>query len=697
MVRNYETMAMKRRAEATLASLTQMKNEHGPDPFFTNQSGIKSAVAFVVTADGLTGRDDEDESAFPAEDDMDVEVIDQQMAPPCSTASTLSTDVLEGVQRRSQRRRVSPPPRWYDRHLANVEPHHDQAFQDDPPPFGQSPIQALTGLNQFEISDAEAVKDFLYNRFERLQQLSCKKIAKAWIRGICPRKQAKFPYQNKQRLEDSGLGPNIPEWWPSVDVCAWREPDHVRKEERNELLIHLLRLRPRPDRLHAMNMERDGSKVPIMDTWTGFLRQLADVGSCDDLKPYDEKILTKRNAIIDQVYDIAQKEEYWVVHGVACGTQYWQDDPPPKNVGPRRAKRAISVVTTEAPDVEVDGSRSSSASRGRRATKRQRCDSIASTTGDFDETARRHSSVVVNEQLKFEDGLTLTPKQIANEFCVPGSATIDRDSKPNAGETPAQALVQDKKSVTTAVVPTQAPRRPNKRHRTNYTMQHSPLQNWPSNDNLPNPSFGAANDPGVQIGGFAPPPAYSHYSFPQHPHPHPHQHHHLPFPSQSQQLQVYRVHDVPHPQFEAVPGSTAPALEYQLHGYHQGGQQQEGIPGSFLDTHTACITYGHGHDFVKSEHQSQHNPSCFLGHQYPEQQQHQHQQQPQVISPAALPHQANNMTGLADLSLNYPGHPRPAHQEYPLSHERDFGQPSWPMEGGVGSSYMGQFAGSGAG
>lgn len=86
-------------------------------------------------------------------------------------------------------------------------------------------------MKSFRIDDPEKVVGFLSNRLKRMQQLADKKIAKAWIKGICPKKQAKYPYSNNKREQEEGKKPVVPDWWPDVDtVCRFIEPDHIRRE-----------------------------------------------------------------------------------------------------------------------------------------------------------------------------------------------------------------------------------------------------------------------------------------------------------------------------------------------------------------------------------------------------------------------------------------------------------------------------------
>lgn len=61
--------------------------------------------------------------------------------------------------------------------------------------------------------------DWYANRFDSLQQATCKLVVKAWIKVIEPKKQSKFPYN---RGEDCR-----PDWWP--EHIRHREPDHLQK------------------------------------------------------------------------------------------------------------------------------------------------------------------------------------------------------------------------------------------------------------------------------------------------------------------------------------------------------------------------------------------------------------------------------------------------------------------------------------
>lgn len=92
-------------------------------------------------------------------------------------------------------------------------------------------VKKKAPMTSFRIDSKADVTAYLEGRLKRLQQLAGKKIAKAWIKGICPKKQARFPYQNNKRAAETGEPPRIPGWWPQEDgVCRFIEPDHIRRE-----------------------------------------------------------------------------------------------------------------------------------------------------------------------------------------------------------------------------------------------------------------------------------------------------------------------------------------------------------------------------------------------------------------------------------------------------------------------------------
>ena len=85
-----------------------------------------------------------------------------------------------------------------------------------------------TSKRGLEIGDSEAVWDFYAQRFQCIQQVACRAIAKDIIKEIAPKKQATNPY-----IKGDSAAPS---WWPKPwgrgpkDKVRHREPDHQLKD-----------------------------------------------------------------------------------------------------------------------------------------------------------------------------------------------------------------------------------------------------------------------------------------------------------------------------------------------------------------------------------------------------------------------------------------------------------------------------------
>ena len=173
------------------------------------------------------------------------------------------------------------------------------------------------------LSDTDSVKEALSKRLLLLQQQAVKRIAKAWIKALCPKKQARYPYRSKQQRE-----PDIPEWW-NVDLCAHIEPDHVDKEgqysrharmiaylpiaARTKLCLLILRLRPSTDELKKWNGHLYvPNKTLATRGWTAFLQEQTQYSSMLvglGKSPEPEGKLRLRQKVLDDMYYIAGEEE----------------------------------------------------------------------------------------------------------------------------------------------------------------------------------------------------------------------------------------------------------------------------------------------------------------------------------------------------------------------------------------------------
>lgn len=127
--------------------------------------------------------------------------------------------------------------RGSDRRLEASEPFYDHA----PPPYrtrkrqranvprrtreDDEPAVTVSAKKGIRIDNAQQVWEFYDQRFKKIQQNTCKLIAKAWIKAIAPKKQSTHPY----------TGTKIPDWWPKPlgpskdEGMRHKEPDHLFK------------------------------------------------------------------------------------------------------------------------------------------------------------------------------------------------------------------------------------------------------------------------------------------------------------------------------------------------------------------------------------------------------------------------------------------------------------------------------------
>ncbi|KAJ5958584.1 uncharacterized protein N7479_005734 [Penicillium vulpinum] len=102
-----------------------------------------------------------------------------------------------------------------------------------------------TEMVPLRIGDAQKVMSYYEGALKHFQQLNCRMVAKAFIKFIEPRKQVRHPYNGGKPPPGSAPGTTgdpektKPEWWPPG--VMHKEPDHLRKEYRIELLLHIIR------------------------------------------------------------------------------------------------------------------------------------------------------------------------------------------------------------------------------------------------------------------------------------------------------------------------------------------------------------------------------------------------------------------------------------------------------------------------
>ncbi|KAM0714364.1 hypothetical protein Q7P37_010151 [Cladosporium fusiforme] len=202
-------------------------------------------------------------------------------------------------------------------------------------------------LQSLLVCESSKIEEFITRRLRRMQQLAVKRIAKAWIKGICPKKQAIFPYHKKKREREGRdhASSDIPGWWPPISECRFVEPDHIKRDERINLCLHLLRLRPDPAKLKEWN---EGSIEPhqthLTKGWTEFLMELAPPSIFVELRESDDKT-QHRQKLLAQIYELASREEDFERGDIDANDRYWYQldmDDRPHHKGKTRRSSEIS-------------------------------------------------------------------------------------------------------------------------------------------------------------------------------------------------------------------------------------------------------------------------------------------------------------------------------------------------------------------
>ncbi|OQE19452.1 hypothetical protein PENSTE_c015G01815 [Penicillium steckii] len=134
--------------------------------------------------------------------------------------------------RRVRRRRGNAPASMTNSRLA------DDSDSEDYSPAGNE-------TTSIRVGDSAKIFNYYESALKHFQQLNCRMVAKAFIKFIEPRKQVRHPYNGGKPPAGSAPGATgdpektKPEWWPPG--VMHKEPDHLRKEYRIELLIHIIR------------------------------------------------------------------------------------------------------------------------------------------------------------------------------------------------------------------------------------------------------------------------------------------------------------------------------------------------------------------------------------------------------------------------------------------------------------------------
>ncbi|PYH41730.1 uncharacterized protein BP01DRAFT_160976 [Aspergillus saccharolyticus JOP 1030-1] len=149
--------------------------------------------------------------------------------------AALSHDRMSEKYRRSGKRRKTQSVASSTLRYSNP---YTNTVQEMPP---------VATVNRVAIQIGDSAKLLQYYRIalDHVQQQNCRHVAKAFIKYIEPRKQVRHPYNGGRPRPGAPPGtrgdPELtkPAWWPAN--VTHKEPDHLKKKERLELLLHIIR------------------------------------------------------------------------------------------------------------------------------------------------------------------------------------------------------------------------------------------------------------------------------------------------------------------------------------------------------------------------------------------------------------------------------------------------------------------------
>jgi hypothetical protein len=92
----------------------------------------------------------------------------------------------------------------------------------------QTVQEGVRKMIQFEIGDTAQAERWIIEAFEAVQQVTCRLIAKLWIKKIEPKKQSAHPYNGGlPKTDPKDPERTKPPYWPP-DI-PHKEPDHIQK------------------------------------------------------------------------------------------------------------------------------------------------------------------------------------------------------------------------------------------------------------------------------------------------------------------------------------------------------------------------------------------------------------------------------------------------------------------------------------
>ncbi|KFA79914.1 hypothetical protein S40288_10030 [Stachybotrys chartarum IBT 40288] len=159
------------------------------------------------------------------------------------------------------------------------------------------PVVTVTAREGIRVADPRATTAFYEARFTKCQQEICRQVAKEWIKAIEPKKQSTHPY--KKGETDAST------WWPrgghsGQDKVRHKEPDHIFKNERVNLLIHILRQAMEPYAKQDPSFKTHGINVKKLEEIA--LKKLSSFYEA-------ERKHLKKRPFLAEIFKVARAEE----------------------------------------------------------------------------------------------------------------------------------------------------------------------------------------------------------------------------------------------------------------------------------------------------------------------------------------------------------------------------------------------------
>ncbi|KAL4916811.1 hypothetical protein BDW62DRAFT_94785 [Aspergillus aurantiobrunneus] len=252
-----------------------------------------------------------------------------------------------------------------------------------PEPIPQIPSPSTNNMVALQIGDTEKVLEYYETALKHFQQINCRQIAKAFIKFIEPGKQVKHPYNGRPKAGAPTGDPEKtkPEWWPAG--VKHKEPDHLKKDARLRLLIHILR------KLGPFNITLDKLHGIAQDNKRQF-------------RP--EETMDEKMEILNEIFRVRRLEELFENGEVDAETMVYirNRSAPAKDTKDNESMVSDTEPKLEADDLEdVEEIPLTSASSSEHLPSFTAVDPLALQTRSFSMTNDRSQTFPMNETLNF--------------------------------------------------------------------------------------------------------------------------------------------------------------------------------------------------------------------------------------------------------------------------------------------------------